>query len=169
MGYYLSAGAGDYYRGGRGDLGGFLKRVGRAGLGFITGGIPGAVGGFLATGTERLPSQPGPGSTTVSIAPPQVGGIKLGPTFEFERTQGVRGSVDFPVSADGACPRGYHLAKDGSGRCVRNRRMNPTNPSALRRAIRREEGFIQLAKRFNLRPPPRQRAGSGLKPKARKR
>ena len=47
----------------------------------------------------------------------------------------------------GACPTGYHLAKDGSGRMVRNRRMNIANPRALRRAMRRVQGFEKLAKR----------------------
>jgi len=46
-----------------------------------------------------------------------------------------------------ACPTGYHLAKDGSGRLVRNRRMNIANPRALRRAMRRVQGFEKLAKR----------------------
>ena len=44
-------------------------------------------------------------------------------------------------------PRGYHLAKDGSGRYVRNRRMNVANPRALRRSMRRVQGFEKLAKR----------------------
>jgi len=44
-------------------------------------------------------------------------------------------------------PRGYHMAKDGSGRPVRNRRMNVANPKALRKAIRRVQGFEKLAKR----------------------
>ena len=44
-------------------------------------------------------------------------------------------------------PSGYHFAKDGSGRIVRNRRMNIANPRALRRAMRRVQGFEKLAKR----------------------
>ena len=48
---------------------------------------------------------------------------------------------------DFACPSGYHYAKDGSGRLVRNRRMNPANPRALRRAVRRMDGFEKLARR----------------------
>ena len=45
------------------------------------------------------------------------------------------------------CPSGYHFAKDGSGRLVRNRRMNIANPRALRRAMRRVQGFEKMAKR----------------------
>ncbi len=44
-------------------------------------------------------------------------------------------------------PAGYHPAKDGSGRWVRNRRMNVANPRALRKAMRRVQGFEKLAKR----------------------
>jgi len=47
----------------------------------------------------------------------------------------------------GMIPSGYHLAKDGSQRIVRNRRMNIANPRALRRAMRRVQGFEKLAKR----------------------
>ena len=47
----------------------------------------------------------------------------------------------------GVCPSGYHPAKDGSGRCVRNRRMNVANPRALRRSIRRVKGFDKLARK----------------------
>jgi len=47
----------------------------------------------------------------------------------------------------GMVPSGYHYAKDGSLRIVRNRRMNIANPRALRRAMRRVQGFEKLAKR----------------------
>jgi len=59
-------------------------------------------------------------------------------------------SLAGPIAAAGPgepCPTGYHLAKDGSGRWVRNRRMNIANPRALRRAMRRVQGFEKLAKR----------------------
>lgn len=48
----------------------------------------------------------------------------------------------------GVCaPSGYHFAKDGSGRMVRNRRMNVANPKALRRSLRRVQGFEKLVRR----------------------
>ena len=56
------------------------------------------------------------------------------------RRPGVAGMV-------GGCPTGYHLAKDGSGRWVRNRRMNVANPRALRRSMRRVKGFEKLARK----------------------
>jgi len=45
------------------------------------------------------------------------------------------------------CPSGYHLSRDGTGRCVRNRSMNVANPRALRRSLRRVAGFGKLAAR----------------------
>jgi hypothetical protein len=65
-----------------------------------------------------------------------------------------------------ACPPGYHAAKDGSGRCVRNRRMNPGNARALRRSIRRESSFIKLAQRTGLVALPK---ATRTRKKARKR
>jgi len=44
-------------------------------------------------------------------------------------------------------PQGYHLDKRTRTRLVRNRRMNIANPRALRRAMRRVQGFEKLAKR----------------------
>lgn len=52
-----------------------------------------------------------------------------------------------PMAAGACCPSGYHMAKDGSGRCVRNRSMNVANPRALRRSLRRVAGFGKLAQR----------------------
>jgi hypothetical protein len=49
----------------------------------------------------------------------------------------------------GAAPKGFHLCKSKhgckSGQFVRNRHMNPCNPRALRRAIRRATRFTHLA------------------------
>jgi len=59
--------------------------------------------------------------------------------------------------------QGFHWAKDGSGKMVRNRRMNIANPRALRRAMRRVQGFEKLAKRtisFTRRTKMKKRASS---------
>lgn len=51
-----------------------------------------------------------------------------------------------------ACCKGEHVAKTRDpnspsfGQCVRNRRMNPLNPKALRRAIRRATRFESFVK-----------------------
>ena len=39
------------------------------------------------------------------------------------------------------CTRGFHLDKKTRSRCVRNRSMNPLNPRALKRALRRVDRF----------------------------
>ena len=94
--------------------------AGAAGYG-VGSWMPGA--GFTGGGGARGPSMPGfqyPSTGPMSAAPGQPGLLP---------------------------PVGYHLAKDGSGRFVRNRRMNIANPRALRRAMRRVQGFEKLAKR----------------------
>lgn len=66
--------------------------------------------------------------------------------------------------AAGVCVSGYHLNKGTywtqSGgvvfkgtRCVKNRRMNPANPRALARAIRRGDAFVRMAKAFGMSAP----------------
>lgn len=127
--------AGDYY-GGRGDPGiwsgltGLAKRFGagifkRSPIGMVAGGIGGALTGGPGI---RPPARPGAIQITPGAFLP--GGVPL-----ISR-----------AGAEGA-PRGYHLDKKTGTRWVRNRSMNPANPRALRRAIRREQSFVGLAKR----------------------
>jgi len=52
---------------------------------------------------------------------------------------GGRGGTGIPI--------GWHLDKRTGTYLVRNRRMNIANPRALRRAMRRVQGFEKLAKR----------------------
>jgi len=66
------------------------------------------------------------------------GPVGMGPQAQYSTTRGM---------VDGQLAVGYHWAKDGSGRPVRNRRMNVANPRALRKAMRRVQGFEKLAKR----------------------
>ena len=61
--------------------------------------------------------------------------------------QGQPSLGGYTAPPGGCCPSGYHFAKDGSGRCVRNRSMNVANPRALRRSLRRVSGFGKLAQR----------------------
>jgi len=134
-------------------LGGFIKTVGKVvgGAAKITskivpgplGGAAGILGGVLSPSRGRPPAPP----------LPQLRGIA--PPVPVPGLQQLRGQ-EMRAAAMGACgcPSGWHNAKDaqarGMCRCVRNRRMNPTNPRALRRAIRREESFIRLARRTGL-------------------
>ena len=95
-------------------------------------GIPGTVGGQITF----------PGGTTVGgqfLVPGQGRLPPFTATGPGVLPGGGRGG--------GMIPSGYHYAKDGSMRIVRNRRMNIANPRALRRAMRRVQGFEKLAKR----------------------
>ena len=143
---------GDYLGGGyaRGDpglfgfLGGIAKKV--VGVAFRTspvGRVIEAVRGPqipISRVQERLPSPgsiPGPAGFQ---EPQKVGGLAgVGQRL----VPGGRSGYECPAGG----MRGYHLAKDGSGRMVKNRTMNVANPKALRRAIRREQGFVKLAQR----------------------
>jgi len=173
---YASRPMGDYktygYAGDPGWLSGLWKGVKKFILpaaGMLIGGPIGAViGGVTSGGGKPLPpvmaAQPGtlggaiafPGGTTVSGAF-QPGAIVPGrgrlPPFTAAGAGVLPGG-----GRGGACPAaGYHWAKDGSGRMVRNRRMNVANPRAARRAMRRMQGFEKLAKRvinFNKRVRP---------------
>lgn len=82
-----------------------------------------------------FPSLPGVGGLVGSFGRP----VRRAETVASLRSAGLVGPTGIP--------RGYHLAKDGSGRMVRNRRMNSLNPRALNRALRRVEGFTKAVKR----------------------
>jgi len=137
MAYYR----GDYYRGGRaqGDFWSTLGNIGKVVIGGLTGGPLGAA---TAAGSMLMPRQ---GSNLpVPMTPPKInlpGGIGVNPGAILP------GGAPFITSNQGAVPQGYHWAKDGSGKVVRNRSLNPGNARALRRAIRRQGAFVALAKR----------------------
>jgi len=68
--------------------------------------------------------------------------------------------------AAGKCASGWHLAKDGSGKCVRNRRMNPLNPRALSRACTRLRSGQRAARMLGLLQLPRRKKAGCAKCKA---
>lgn len=133
MGYYM---AGDYYMAGGlfssigKALGGVVKTVGGAVGGFISTGSPlGALGGALrGAGIIKAPTGP------IPIQAPPTG---LGPP--------IIGIPGLPPTATGL-PPGTTVNKQGM-LVKKRRRMNPANPRALKRAIRREESFVRLARR----------------------
>jgi hypothetical protein len=129
VGYYM---AGDYYGAGGifGDIfGGIVGGV----KGFLGGGVTGAISGAVSgfKGQPKSSGQIYTGPMIPSIAPmPQ--GSTIVPT------PGVTGVVQRLVPGGAT---GYDVV-------VRKRpRMNVANPKALRRAIRREQGFVKLARR----------------------
>lgn len=148
--YQGDYGTGGYYRGDPGFLSSLwkgVKKVGRIALGTAIGGPVGGIVAGMGVPGRTPPILPAAGAA-YQMQPPVAPGQKIAPPQRFGTTQRVTRPAGQDVWAqNGCCPTGYHLAKDGSGRCVRNRRMNPANPRALRRAIRRTDGFVKLAKR----------------------
>ena len=154
---YYGAYRGDYATGGYGQwqgdpgfLSSLWKGVKRVAAPIVGGALFGPLGaavGRAATMPKPTPTFPAQ-QQPLYLQPPAAPGQRITPPpfrpSGRTRIAAPRGAV---MSQDGCCPTGYHLAKDGSGRCVRNRRMNPANPKALRRAMRRTDGFVKLAKR----------------------
>ena len=100
------------------------KPTAPASSGYMPGGMP--------TSFPGIGAMPGTLAAAAGRAPMAFSGVGLG--------------AQAPAPGQ-PCPSGYHLAKDGSGRMVRNRRMNVANPRALRRSMRRVQGFEKLARR----------------------
>ncbi len=124
-------------------------------IGGPVGGLIGAAAGSSAAKPRQmqLPSIPGTVGGQVTFP----GGTGVGLSYTGAMTPGQGRLPPFTATGPGVLPSGgrggamvpsgYHFAKDGSGRLVRNRRMNIANPRALRRAMRRVQGFEKLAKR----------------------
>lgn len=136
-----------------------IKKVALPVIGGMLGGpvgaaIGGAVGGGAPKPTPQFPVPAGtlggavsfPGGTTFSTAyTPRAAVPGQGRLPPYTAS----GPGVLPMGGRGGAmvPSGYHFAKDGSGRLVRNRRMNVANPRALRRSMRRVQGFEKLARR----------------------
>jgi len=153
----------------QGDPGLFdvFKRIGRAAVGFATGGPVGALrGAFATTGAAGVSLPPPP-----PLVLPPIGEVVRpgGGSIPIINVPGVRGVLEraFPggatglqvargavqqlagagVSMAGACPSGFHPNKSSymtmagwvekGSRCVRNRRRNLSNGRANTRALRR--------------------------------
>jgi len=114
---------------------GGLTRVARGGAGLTAGA---AIGSVFTRSSLPVPFTP------FKMTPGAM--IPGGQPLFSRRLEGVPGPSGMGM-AGGCCPSGYHLAKDGTGRCVRNRSMNVANPRALRRSLRRVAGFGKLAQR----------------------
>ena len=165
MSYYRRP-MGDYktygYAGDPGFLSGLWKGIKSFALPIIGGMIGGPVGmavGSAAAGGGK--PKPGtamtlPGTFGGAISFP--GGMNIGGSYApGAMIPGTGRLPPFTATGPGVLPAGgrggqlmpsgYHFAKDGSGRIVRNRRMNVANPRALRRSMRRVQGFEKLARR----------------------
>jgi len=91
-------------------------------------------GTFTQQPTRTPPLLPGR-IPPAPLAFPQAGGCQsCGSTKCSSR------GVFIPVQ-NGCCPKGCHPDKRTGTKCVSNRRMNPLNPRALRRSLRRIDQF----------------------------
>jgi len=166
MSYYQNP-MGDYKTYGYGGDPGFLSRLWKkvkpiAGVlaGTLLGPVGGAIAGQFLKPRGTTPRQviqtptsfPGVGMQAgmFPAIPAVVGGVGrvlAGRTVAAAAAGATAATMLSGPGGQPVCPSGYHLAKDGSGRLVRNRRMNIANPRALRRAMRRVQGFEKMAKR----------------------
>jgi hypothetical protein len=156
------------------SLWGGIKKIAPAIIGGLVGGPVGAALGGAVGSANGKPSRQltVPGTVGGAISFP--GGTSIGLGFQGgAKNVMIPGQGPLPPFAPGGAgqagrggvlmPSGYHYAKDGSGRLVRNRRMNVANPKALRRAMRRASGFEKLARRsinFNKRVRPARKRSS---------
>lgn len=133
---YLASHRGDYLSSYRGDPGlfSFIGKALKTGLGVVSKlGIPivsGAAGILGGRATARPPVlyQQRPSA----------------PIMSGQRFPG--GALPVP-GIKGAIQRGVPGGATGYMTGARRRRMNPANPKALRRAIRRQASFVKLARR----------------------
>ncbi len=181
MGYYR----GDYYRGDPGILSFLGRGIKFASKMFLGGPLGGSVSAVPA---KAVASLPGAGAIipTVKALGTRVGAVVARhPTATAAAAAGTVGALGasmmggmHPASMMGGMGgegmiRGYHMSRPHTGtvpHMVRNRRMRPTNPAALRRAIRRANGFARLAKRvLHFTSPRAPRGRAVFKKRARKR
>jgi len=165
MSYYGSP-MGDYrtygYAGDPGFLSSLWRGVKKIAMPILGGMIAGpagvAIGGALGGGGRTPPIMPMSAAGTQVVGQVTMpggasfgGGIQLGQGMSRTPKGGMYGPprIAGPVAAGmpAGIPSGWHYAKDGSGKLVRNRRMNVANPRALRRSMRRVQGFEKLARR----------------------
>lgn len=169
-----------YYRGDFGGYGGYMQgdpgffsgllRLGKGILGLGGGGATKViqVGAPAAErGIMRIPAVSGAIERIRKLPlPVKVGGV-IGAAAGVQRVMGGAARRAPPEGMEGL-PRGYHISRK-TGKVVRNRRMRVTNPRALRRAIRRANGFARLARRVLHFTSPRRPRGRAVFKRHRRR
>ncbi|SRR5216684_943528 len=140
MGYYM----GDYYAGARGDpgIGSFFGSLIKSAVGIA---VPGAGPALSIAGKAATAGR--------GIIKAGKGAIMRHPVLSAAGAAGlgglaVGGVAEHAMDARGRhCRRGTHISKK-TGRVVCNRRMNPCNVKALRRASRRAHAFLKISRRL---------------------
>lgn len=130
----------------------------------IGGALGTAIGGILAPQTVPRPAMPRtPGfQAGLPILPGAgaVGRVARSPVIRRGGAEaaGFLGDAAQSLFGSDECPKGFHLDKKTRSKCVRNRRMNPMNPRAFRRATRRIKGAKKFAAEVEKVIPKRTRA-----------
>ena len=105
---------------------------------FLGGLIKKGLGALVGVGKRALGIQPPP---TLQLPPgfgvPVMPGGQV-PRGTVTKTKGVKGALQRAIPGGAT---GFQVTG------ARRRRINPANPKALRRAIRRQDGFVKLARR----------------------
>lgn len=116
-------------------------------------GNPGGGGGARAPQPYPFPTGGPGGSIGIQVGGPT--GVSVGYT-------GHGGGSSAACGPNGACPRGYHLNKGplaptkkhgalpARSICVRNRRMNPLDGHAARRALRRIKAASKMVRKLHM-------------------
>ena len=147
---YAARPMGDYktygYAGDPGWLSSIWKAVKKPLRTVVGGMVGGPVGAFIAGAAGGAASKPKPPATPAGLPAPG-GAIGGAVSFPGGTTVSVAGVLPSHAAMGAHAPAGYHLDKATRSRWVRNRRMNIANPRALRKAMRRVQGFEKLAKR----------------------
>ena len=147
---YAQRPMGDYKTYGYAGDPGFLSNLWKLGKKFVPRLIGAAIGGPVGAAIGTAVTV---GTTVAAVKPrapavtPPAGSIGGAVSFPGGTTVSVAGVLPTHAAIGAHAPAGYHLDKATRTRWVRNRRMNVANPRALRKAMRRVQGFEKLAKR----------------------
>jgi hypothetical protein len=162
MGYYFkSQYRGDFYRRPRGDYYGARGDL----WDDITGAV-GQVAGVVKSGWESLfPASLGGPARAPELAAATLGASQLGLTVPSPKQFALRAAPTTTPAAKATLVAKY-LKGGGNGG---HRRMNVLNPKALRRSLRRANGFINFANSVLKVTKPGHHAVSFKKPTGRKK
>ena len=147
---YAARPQGDYktygYAGDPGWLSSIWKTIKKPLIRVVGGIVGGPIGAAIAVGSTvgGVVAATKAGKPAVAPPPGSIGGAV---SFPGGTTVSVAGVLPTHAAMGAHAPAGYHLDKATRSRWVRNRRMNIANPRALRKAMRRVQGFEKLAKR----------------------
>lgn len=151
MSYYMQ---GDYYSAGDPGIWDLVKGVGKtiagAAGGLVTGGVTGAITG--AIGANR-PTAPQLGSPSIAPTFPGTGGSQMGGSVQVVSPFGGSVTIQGQRAVGPMLPSGekggktLRYTKDGKLTDRKRPTMDPGNVKALRRADRRIDRFVGVARK----------------------